>query len=126
VIYAERGTYGVMGIELRMREPSADGVAPFRAAVLDLLSDGEEEEVWPAGVSRTSLRNWLLFILETVLYSMAAGVEVGVLRLTALLKFLARLAFSPQSSLHLDGEVVYIQKQDLNHYYVRKKIVNLF
>ena len=46
-----------MGIELRMREPSADGVAPFRAAGVDLLSEGEEEDPWRAGVSRTSLRN---------------------------------------------------------------------
>jgi hypothetical protein len=33
-----------MGIELRIREPSADGVAPFRATVPDLLSECEEEE----------------------------------------------------------------------------------
>ena len=30
-----------MGILLRMREPNADGVAPFRAGV-DLISEGEE------------------------------------------------------------------------------------
>jgi hypothetical protein len=47
--------YGVMGIQLRIREPSADGVAPFRFCVD--LSDGEEEELCRAGVSRTSFRN---------------------------------------------------------------------
>lgn len=57
-----------MGILLRMREPSADGVAPFRAGV-DLISEGEEEDAWRAGVSSTSLRNWLLFILVILLSS---------------------------------------------------------
>jgi hypothetical protein len=55
-------TYGVIGIELRIREPSAEGVAPLRGEAVD-LSTGDEEEACRAGVSRTSLRNWELFIL---------------------------------------------------------------
>lgn len=47
-------TYGVIGIEFRMREPSA-GV--FWTAFFDLAPDGEVEEGCRAGVSRTSLRN---------------------------------------------------------------------
>ena len=47
--------YGVIGIELRIREPRADGVAPFRLCAD--LSAGEEEEPCRAGVSRTSFRN---------------------------------------------------------------------
>jgi len=33
-----------MGMELRIREPRADGVAPFRAPELGLLSAAEEED----------------------------------------------------------------------------------
>jgi hypothetical protein len=33
-----------MGMELRIREPRADGVAPFRDPELDLLSEVEEED----------------------------------------------------------------------------------
>jgi hypothetical protein len=54
-------THGVIGIELRIREPSAEGVAPLRDEAAD-LSTGDEEEACRAGVSRTSLRNWELFI----------------------------------------------------------------
>lgn len=53
-----------MGIELRMREPSADGVAPFLLCAV--LSVGEEAWACRAGVSRTSLRNWELFIVFCV------------------------------------------------------------
>jgi hypothetical protein len=63
----EGKTYGVIGIELRIREPSAEGVAPLREDAAD-LSAGDEEEACRAGVSRTSLRNWELFIF---------GVDVG-------------------------------------------------
>jgi hypothetical protein len=66
----EGNTYGVIGIELRIREPSAEGVAPLRDAAAD-LSAGDEEEACRAGVSRTSLRNWELFIF---------GVGVGCSR----------------------------------------------
>jgi hypothetical protein len=59
----EEKTYGVIGIELRIREPSAEGVAPLREEAAD-LSAGDEEEACRAGVSRTSLRNWELFILS--------------------------------------------------------------
>ena len=51
----ERKAYGVMGIELRAREPSvAEGVAPLRLA----WSDGAGFR----GVFWTSFRNWSLFI----------------------------------------------------------------
>lgn len=50
-----------MGMELRIREPSADGVAPLRLAA---LSVGEEEEGSLAGVFCTSLRNCSLFIVR--------------------------------------------------------------
>ena len=66
----EGRTYGVIGIELRILEPSAEGVAPLRDVATD-LSAGDEEEACRAGVSRTSLRNWELFIF---------GVGVGCSR----------------------------------------------
>jgi hypothetical protein len=53
-----------MGMELRMREPRAEGVAPSRLGValsVDLLSPKFDCR---AGVSRTSLRNCELFILR--------------------------------------------------------------
>jgi hypothetical protein len=67
-IFREMGegmTYGVIGIELRIREPSAEGVAPLREEAAD-LSAGDEEEACRAGVSRTSLRNCELFIFGVV------------------------------------------------------------
>jgi hypothetical protein len=66
----EEKTYGVIGIELRILEPSAEGVAPLRDVAAD-LSAGDEEEACRAGVSRTSLRNCELFIF---------GVDVGCSR----------------------------------------------
>jgi len=66
----EGRTYGVIGIELRIREPSAEGVAPLRDAAAD-LSAGDDEEACRAGVSRTSLRNCELFIF---------GIDVGCSR----------------------------------------------
>lgn len=59
-------TYGVMGIELRIREPSAEGVAPLRLVCAD-LSVGDAAWAFRAGVSRTSLRNWELFIMLSLL-----------------------------------------------------------
>lgn len=52
-----------MGIELRIREPSAEGVAPSRlgaAPVAEFLSPGV---VCLAGVSSTSFRNCWLFMV---------------------------------------------------------------
>jgi hypothetical protein len=51
-----------MGMELRIREPSAEGVAPLRLLCAD-LSVGEDAAAFLAGVSRTSFRNWELFMV---------------------------------------------------------------
>lgn len=52
-----------MGMELRMREPSAEGVAPLRIDCAD-LSAGEDSDAFRAGVSRTNFRNCELFIVK--------------------------------------------------------------
>lgn len=49
-----------MGIELRIRDPRVEGVAPLRCAA---LSVGEDDEACRAGVSRTNFRNCELFIM---------------------------------------------------------------
>ena len=61
------GTYGVMGMLERMREPSVDGVAPSRRGVAagPFLLDVAE------GVSSTRRRNCWLFIVRD------AGVHCG-------------------------------------------------
>lgn len=60
--YIGQRTYGVIGIELLALEPR-EGVADgFEAPFLDLLS----EEDCLAGVSSTSFRNWLLFMIVVV------------------------------------------------------------
>lgn len=51
--YLRGRTYGVMGIELRILEPSAEGVAPLEAFCVD----GVDEEDCRAGVSSTSFLN---------------------------------------------------------------------
>ena len=52
-----------MGMELRIREPSADGVAPSRRVVaLSVGLPSPEFDCW-VGVSRTSFRNCELFIV---------------------------------------------------------------
>jgi hypothetical protein len=48
--------YGVIGIELRIREPRAEG-APSRLGVAPSPGLASPVEDWRAGVSRTSLRN---------------------------------------------------------------------
>jgi hypothetical protein len=50
-----------MGRELRIREPRADGVAPSHLGVGSLSV--ELEPACRPGVSRTSLRNWELFMV---------------------------------------------------------------
>jgi hypothetical protein len=57
-------TYGVMGIELRIREPSAIGVAPSRLEVAPLVELLCSEPGFLAGVSSTSFRNCELFIVK--------------------------------------------------------------
>jgi hypothetical protein len=69
-----------MGIELRMRDPSAEGVAPLRLACA-ALSDGEEDEGFRAGVFCTSLRNCSLFI---VMFGAVVLRVVGKFEITAL------------------------------------------
>ena len=57
-------TYGVMGMELRIRDPRAEGVAPSCLGVAPTDSLLSPEPGWRAGVSRTNLRNCELFILS--------------------------------------------------------------
>jgi hypothetical protein len=51
-----------MGMELRIREPRAEGVAPSRLGVAPSVGLLSPELDWRAGVSSTSLRNCELFI----------------------------------------------------------------
>ena len=55
-------TYGVMGMELRNRDPRVEGVAPSRLGVAPSVGLLSPEPGWRVGVSRTSLRNCELFI----------------------------------------------------------------
>jgi hypothetical protein len=52
-----------MGIELRMREPSAEGVVPSRLEVAPILELASPDPACLAGVSRTSFLNCELFIV---------------------------------------------------------------
>ena len=55
-------TYGVIGIELRIREPSASACdAPLRFEDLSIVFC-DEEDAGCRGVLWTSLRNWSLFM----------------------------------------------------------------
>lgn len=56
-------TYGVIGMELRIREPNAEGVDPSRLGTVEDVVAGEEVKAWRAGVSRTSFLNCELFIV---------------------------------------------------------------
>ena len=57
---------------MRIREPSADGT-PSRCEVAPIVGLPSTLEDWRDGVSRTSLRNWELFIV--VMVTKAVGVE---------------------------------------------------
>jgi hypothetical protein len=58
--------YGVMGILERIREPRAEGVAPSLLGVAPGGPPAPEAPGCGAGVSRTSLRNWELFMAGVV------------------------------------------------------------
>lgn len=53
-----------MGMELRIREPRADGAAPSRLGAAPCGGLLSPEFDCRAGVSRTSLRNCVLFIVK--------------------------------------------------------------
>jgi hypothetical protein len=55
-----------MGMELRIREPSAEGVAPSRLDVAPNPGLLSPDPACRAGVSNTSLRNCELFIVVVV------------------------------------------------------------
>jgi hypothetical protein len=69
--------YGVMGMELRIRDPRAEGVAPSRLGVAPSVGLLSPEPDWRAGVSRTSLRNCELFIALLRIGCEAQEIEVG-------------------------------------------------
>ena len=52
-----------MGIELRILEPRADGVAPSRLGVAPRVELLSPDTACLAGVSSTSFLNWELFIV---------------------------------------------------------------
>jgi hypothetical protein len=84
--------YGVMGMELRIRDPRAEGVAPSRLGVAPSVGLLSPEPDWRAGVSRTSLRNCELFIALLRIGCEGQEIEVGDKfgLLSALSRFLAR------------------------------------
>jgi hypothetical protein len=63
-----------MGIELRIREPSAAGAAPFRLLAAELFVD-DDADAFLAGVSSTSFRNCELFMMMSFLWWRWSGVE---------------------------------------------------
>jgi hypothetical protein len=79
-----------MGMELRIREPSTEEVAPFRLLCAE-LSVGDRADAFLAGVSRTSFRNCELFIV--LLLSVPKSMIEDVLRLAYSLAEIERLAF---------------------------------